>query len=112
MCAYAYACACACACARACACAYACACACAQHAHSVFSTPCARHVQAWSPLGNGRLTRFLRDSADAKQACAEVGAKYGKTAYQVTLRSITTNPSPSPSPNKDSVPGGATVDPY
>ena len=49
---------------------------------------CARHVhvQAWSPLGNGRLTRFLRDSADAKQACADVGARHGKTAYQVASR--------------------------
>merc|ERR1712129_221288 len=27
--------------------------------------------------------------ADAKQACAEVGAKHGKTAYQVALRWIT-----------------------
>ena len=30
--------------------------------------------------------RFLRDSADAKQVCAEVGAKHGKTAYQVAAR--------------------------
>ena len=78
----------------------ACACRmCTQHVHGVFSTPfvrtacsaplvCARHVhvQAWSPLGNGRLTRFLRDSADAKQACADVGARHGKTAYQVASR--------------------------
>merc|ERR1712129_153526 len=49
------------------------------------------HVQAWSPLGNGRLTRFLRDSADAKQACADVGARHGKTAYKVALRWITQN---------------------
>jgi|EP00908_Phaeocystis_cordata_P009089 diketogulonate reductase-like aldo/keto reductase len=47
------------------------------------------HVQAWSPLGNGRLTRFLRDAPEAQQACAAVGARYGKSAYQVALRWIT-----------------------
>ena len=47
------------------------------------------HVQAWSPLGRGLLTRYQRDAPEAKQACAEVGAKYGKSAYQVALRWIT-----------------------
>ena len=47
------------------------------------------HVQAWSPLGNGRLTRFLRDAPEAKQACEAVGAKHGKSAYQVALRWVT-----------------------
>lgn len=47
------------------------------------------HVQAWSPLGQGRLTRFLGDAPEVKQACAAVGAKYGKSAYQVGLRWIT-----------------------
>ena len=46
-------------------------------------------MQAWSPLGNGRLTRFLRDAPEAKQACAKVGAKYGKSAYQAALKWIT-----------------------
>ena len=46
-------------------------------------------MQAWSPLGNGRLTRRAADAPEAKQACAEVGAKYGKTAYQVALRWVT-----------------------
>ena len=46
-------------------------------------------MQAWSPLGNGRLTRFLRDAPEAKQTCAEVGSKYGRSAYQVALRWIT-----------------------
>lgn len=46
-------------------------------------------VQAWSPLGSGRLTRYLRDTAEAKQLCAEVGAPYGKSASQVALRWIT-----------------------
>ena len=47
------------------------------------------HVQAWSPLGNGRLTRFSRDAKMTKAACAEIGAKYGKSAYQVALRWLT-----------------------
>ena len=47
------------------------------------------HVQAWSPLGNGRLTRFSRDREAMARACAEVGAPYGKSAYQVALRFIT-----------------------
>ena len=47
------------------------------------------HVQAWSPLGQGKLTRFSRDVPEVKQACAQVGAKYGKSAYQVALRWIT-----------------------
>ena len=38
-------------------------------------------VQAWSPLGRA-LT------GDARQACAEIGAKYGKSAAQVGLRWI------------------------
>lgn len=38
-------------------------------------------VQAWSPLG-----RAL--SGDARKACAEIGAKYGKSAAQVGLRWI------------------------
>lgn len=46
-------------------------------------------VQAWSPLGSGRLTRFMRDSTAAKQLCAEVGAPYGKSAAQVGLRFLT-----------------------
>ena len=46
-------------------------------------------VQAWSPLGNGRLTRFARDAPATKELCAEVGARYGKTAYQVALRFLT-----------------------
>ena len=47
------------------------------------------HVQAWSPLGQGKLTRVVGDAPEAKQACAEVGAKYGKSACQVGLRWIT-----------------------
>ena len=47
------------------------------------------HVQAWSPLGNGRLTRFSRDAAKAKELCAEIGATYSKSAAQVALRFIT-----------------------
>ena len=47
------------------------------------------HVQAWSPLGNGKLTRFSRDSAATKEKCAEIGARYGKSAYQVALRWLT-----------------------
>jgi len=47
------------------------------------------HVQAWSPLGNGRLTRFSRDKAKAREVCTAVGAKYGKSPYQVALRFIT-----------------------
>lgn len=47
------------------------------------------HVQAWSPLGNGKLTRFSRDSAAAKGRCATIGARYNKTAYQVALRWLT-----------------------
>ena len=47
------------------------------------------HVQAWSPLGQGRLTRFLSDAPEAQQTCAEVGAKYGKSACQVALRWVT-----------------------
>ena len=31
----------------------------------------ARHMQAWSPLGSGQLTRYLRDAPEAKQACAQ-----------------------------------------
>eukprot|EP00316_Scyphosphaera_apsteinii_P024116 CAMPEP_0119304626 /NCGR_PEP_ID=MMETSP1333-20130426/5801_1 /TAXON_ID=418940 /ORGANISM="Scyphosphaera apsteinii, Strain RCC1455" /LENGTH=322 /DNA_ID=CAMNT_0007307545 /DNA_START=1 /DNA_END=966 /DNA_ORIENTATION=+ len=47
------------------------------------------HVQAWSPLGNGRLTRFSRDSAAIKDLCGQIGARYGKNAYQVALRWLT-----------------------
>ena len=47
------------------------------------------HVQAWSPLGNGRLTRFSRDAEKAREVCAQVGERYGKTAAQVALRFIT-----------------------
>jgi len=47
------------------------------------------HVQAWSPLGNGKLTRFSRDSAAAKELCGEIGARYGKSSYQVALRWLT-----------------------
>ena len=47
------------------------------------------HVQAWSPLGNGRLTRFARDAPAAKERCAAIGARYGKSAYQVALRWLT-----------------------
>lgn len=47
------------------------------------------HVQAWSPLGNGRLTRFSRDAAAAKELCTEIGERHGKTAYQVALRWLT-----------------------
>jgi hypothetical protein len=32
----------------------------------------ARPLQAWSPLGSGLLTRYLRDAPEAKQACVEV----------------------------------------
>ena len=39
-------------------------------------------VQAWSPLAAGRLP------PSARQACAEVGEKYGKSAQQVALRWI------------------------
>ena len=49
------------------------------------------HVQAWSPLGNGRLTRFSRDAAKAKEVCAEIGTRYDKTAAQVALRFIVQN---------------------
>jgi 2,5-diketo-D-gluconate reductase A len=47
------------------------------------------HVQAWSPLGNGRLTRYSRDEAEIKGLCTTIGAKYGKSAYQVALRWLT-----------------------
>lgn len=47
------------------------------------------HVQAWSPLGNGRLTRFSRDEAAIKELCGAIGSKYSKSAYQVALRWLT-----------------------
>ena len=47
------------------------------------------HVQAWSPLGNGRLTRFSRDAPEAKELCTEIGRRYSKTPYQVALRFLT-----------------------
>jgi len=47
------------------------------------------HVQAWSPLGNGRLTRFARDSQQIKELCAQIGSRYGKSGYQVALRWLT-----------------------
>ena len=47
------------------------------------------HVQAWSPLGNGRLTRYSRDAPEVKELCGRIGAAYGKTAYQVALRYLT-----------------------
>ena len=47
------------------------------------------HVQAWSPLGNGRLTRLSRDAADAKELCSEIGRRHGKTGFQVALRWLT-----------------------
>ena len=47
------------------------------------------HVQAWSPLGNGRLTRYARDAPATREACERIGARYGKSAYQVGLRFLT-----------------------
>ena len=47
------------------------------------------HVQAWSPLGNGRLTRYARDVPEVKELCESIGSEYGKTAYQVALRYLT-----------------------
>ena len=47
------------------------------------------HTQAWSPLGNGRLTRYSRDEAEIKALCGAIGARHGKTAYQVALRWLT-----------------------
>ena len=47
------------------------------------------HVQAWSPLGNGRLTRFRRDAPAIREACEAVGRAHGKSAEQVALRFIT-----------------------
>ena len=48
------------------------------------------HVQAWSPLGNGRLTRFRRDAPAIREACEAVGRAHGgKSAEQVALRWIT-----------------------
>ena len=47
------------------------------------------HVQAWSPLGNGRLTRFSRDKAAIKQLCTDIGSRYGKSPFQVALRWLT-----------------------
>lgn len=44
------------------------------------------HTQAWSPLGNGRLTRFSRDAPAIKELCAQIGTRYGKSPYQVALR--------------------------
>ena len=44
------------------------------------------HAQAWSPLGNGRLTRFSRDAPAIKELCAEIGTRYAKSPYQVALR--------------------------
>lgn len=40
-------------------------------------------VQAWSPLGGGRIP------GQARAACKEIGAKYGKSGAQVALRWIT-----------------------
>jgi 2,5-diketo-D-gluconate reductase A len=47
------------------------------------------HVQAWSPLGNGRLTRYARDQAEVKALCGKIGQRYNKSAYQVALRWLT-----------------------
>ena len=48
------------------------------------------HVQAWSPLGNGRLTRFRRDAPAARAACEAAGRAHGgKSAEQVALRWVT-----------------------
>lgn len=47
------------------------------------------HVQAWSPLGNGRLTRYSRDAAAIKECCAGIGRPSGKSACQVGLRWLT-----------------------
>ena len=47
------------------------------------------HVQAWSPLGNGRLTRFARDAVYTREECERIGSRYGKSAYQVGLRFLT-----------------------
>ena len=44
------------------------------------------HVQAMSPLGNGKLTRFESDAPEAREVCAAVGARHGKSASQVALR--------------------------
>jgi len=44
------------------------------------------HVQAWSPLGNGRLTRYARDAPAIQTLCSSIGQRYGKSAYQVGLR--------------------------
>ena len=41
------------------------------HVHGM-RTARARPLQAWSPLGSGLLTRYLRDAPEAKQACVEV----------------------------------------
>lgn len=42
-------------------------------------------VQAWAPLGGSLGGRF---NAKIKATCAEIGAKYNKSAYQVALRWI------------------------
>ena len=47
------------------------------------------HVQAWSPLGDGRLTRFSRDAAAVKDLCTAIGSRYNKSPYQVALRFLT-----------------------
>lgn len=47
------------------------------------------HVQAWSPLGNGRLTRFSRDKGPIRALCTEIGSRYSKSPYQVALRWLT-----------------------
>ena len=39
-----------------------------------------------SPLGNGKLTRFESDAPEAREVCAAVGARHGKSACQVALR--------------------------
>ena len=48
------------------------------------------HVQAWAPLGGstGGLGKGV------KEACAAIGAPYGKSAQQVALRWIVQVPSP------------------
>ena len=56
---------------------------------SPHAPPHALTQQAWSPLGNGRLTRFSRDAPEARTLCADIGKRYGKSPYQVALRWLT-----------------------
>ena len=49
-------------------------------------------MQAWSPLGNGRLTRFSRDASEVRDLCSSIGKRYGKSPYQVSFLSCASPP--------------------